>query len=126
MLYSTGMSSTTGQAVATELRRYFSVGPRTRRNRNGRDLHQSMIESLHFAATMPGYYSDRTHEILRPAFGAAMAYQKHVRGFRISGTLAYQINSMSPWAFASLIGQMVDAGVTNNGEGEEFFRGMRA
>jgi hypothetical protein len=119
------MESTAGQAVTTELRRYFTISSRTRRYRNGQDLHQSMIEALHHAATLPGYYSDRTHEIFHPAFGAAMAYQKHVKGFRISGTLAYTINSMSPWQFAALIGQMVDAGVTNTGEGERFFQQMR-
>lgn len=118
------MENTAGQTVTNELRRYFSVGSRTRRTRNRQDLHQSMIEAIHLAATAPGYYTERTHEALRPAFGAALAYGKHVRGYRISGTLAYTINSMSAWQFASLIGQMVDAGVTNTGEGERFFQEM--
>jgi hypothetical protein len=115
---------TAGQAVASELRRYFSVGSRTRRNRGGQNLPKLMIEAIRLAACAPGYYSERTHEILRPAFGAALAYEKHVDGYRIDGTLAYTINSVSPWQFASLIGQMVDAGVTNNGEGERFFQKM--
>lgn len=117
-------SNTTGQAVASELRRYFGIGTRTQRNRSGRDLHIAMIESVTLAATAPGYYSDRTQYLLKSAFGAALAYDKHVRGYRISGTLAYRINSMSPWLFAGLMGDMVDAGVTNTGEGERFFQEM--
>jgi hypothetical protein len=83
-----------------------------------------MIEAIHFAATRPGYYTDRTHDALHPAYGAALAYTKHVTGYRISGTLAYHINSLSPWHFAALLGDMVDAGVTNTGEGERFFQAM--
>ena len=53
------------------LRRYVPVGTRTRRYRtdsNGLrcDLHRDMTEALTFAATMPGYYSERTESALRP------------------------------------------------------------
>lgn len=116
--------ATTGQALTATLRRYFSVGTTTRRHRNGSDLHIEMVEALDHAATLPGYFSETTQSALRPGFGAAGAYIKHVRNFRVSGTLAYQINSMSAWRFSALLGQMVDAGVTNNGEGERFFSAM--
>jgi hypothetical protein len=118
------MNNTAGKDLTTTLRRYFSVGTTTRRHRNGSDLHIDMIEAINHAATLPGYFSEKTEAALRPGFGTAGAYIKHVRNFRISGTLAYQINSMTPWQFAALLGRMVDAGITNNGEGERFFSNM--
>ncbi len=125
----TTTQNTAGQELTATLRRYFSVGTRTRRFRtdsNGLrcDLHRDMTEALTFAATMPGYYSERTEGALKTGFGAALAYEKHVQGYRISGTLAAEINGMSAWNFAALLGQMVDAGVTNTGAGERFFAEM--
>lgn len=118
--------ATEGHALAATLRRYFSIGTTSRRQRrDGTDLHVEMVEAILHAATLPGYFSANTEAALRPGFGAAHAYIKHVRGARISGTLAYQINSLSPWRFAGLLGQMVDAGVTNNGEGERFFSTLK-
>ena len=119
---------TVGQDLAVALRRYFSVGTRTRRYRprDGyrHDLHKDMIEALHFAAQYPGYYTDATEAALRPGFGAALAYNKHVNGYRIDGTLRFTIMEMSPWQFAALLGRMVDAGVTCTGDGERFFAEM--
>lgn len=45
-------------------------------------------------------------------------------GYRIPGILAYRISQMTPWQFAGFLGEMVDAGVTNVGEGEVFFSKM--
>jgi len=125
----TATQNTAGQDLTATLRRYFSVGTRTRRYRTDRygyrqDLHRSMIEALHFAATQPGYYSEGTESALRVGFGTALAYEKHVSGYRIDGTLACKINGMSPWNFAALLGQMVDAGVETTGAGERFFAEM--
>lgn len=83
-----------------------------------------MIEAINFAASYPGYYCEGTQSALAPGFGAALAYDKHVRGYRISGTLAMRINAMSPWQFAALLGQMVDAGIETTGAGEQFFSEM--
>lgn len=120
---------TAGQELTATLRRYFSVGPRTRRYRKDRygvrrDLHREMTEAIMHAAQCPGYYVERTQDALHAGFGAALAYDKHVRGYRISGTLAQQISDMTPWHFAALLGQMVDAGVENTGTGERFFSEM--
>jgi hypothetical protein len=120
---------TAGQQLAAALRYYLSVGTRTRRFRkdsNGynQDLHVQMIEAIMEAAQLPGAHSQRIEDALRPGFGTALAYEKHVQGYRISGTLAAKINAMSPWQFAALLGQMVDAGVENTGQGERFFREM--
>ena len=121
---------TPGQALAAALRRYFSVGPRTRRyrTRDGyrRDLHREMVEALMYAAQYPGYYSEATQTALRPGFGAALSYDKHVNGYRIDGTVRQRISDMTPWHFAALLGEMVDAGVTCTGDGERFFAQMRS
>lgn len=118
------MTTTAGQDLTATLRRYFSVGTRTRRYRKGQDLHATMVEALMYAAQYPGYYAERTQDALHAGFGTALAYEKHVRGYRVSGTLAAQINAMSPWDFAALLGQMVDAGVETTGAGETFFSEM--
>lgn len=122
----TTATKTTGQALADELRRYFRIGTRTRRYRTvsgyRTDLHADMIEALHFAATMPGYYSENTHNLLRPGFGAHLSWAKHVDGHRINSVLRWRLGEMTPYQLAGLLGRMVDAGVTNAGEGERFFR----
>lgn len=120
----TTTQSTAGQALTATLRRYFSLGTRTRRYRKGTDLHAEMIEAIELAAQYPGYYVERTQDALSAGFGTALAYGKHVCGYRISGTLAQRINDMSPWQFAGLLGQMVDAGVETTGAGERFFSEM--
>src|ERR1035438_8816929 len=109
------MTTTAGQDLTATLRRYFSVGTRSPRNRKDRygdrrDLHRDMLEALCNAAQFPGYYSQATQDALHAGFGAALAYGKHIGGYRVSGTLIAQINAMTPWRFAALLGQMVDAG----------------
>jgi hypothetical protein len=121
--------TTAGQELAATLRRYFTIGTRTRRYRKDpygcrRDLHADMVEALTLAATQPGYYTPRTEKALAAGFGAALAYDKHVKGYRIPGILAQKINAMTPWQFAALLGEIVDARVTNTGEGERFFAEM--
>ena len=122
-------TTTAGQELTATLRRYFSVGTTSRRHRKDRygyrrDLHAQMIEAIMNAAQFPGYYCEGTQNALSPAFGVALAYDKHVSGYRINGALAYQINSMSPWKFAALLGQMLDANVQTTGDGERFFSDM--
>jgi hypothetical protein len=119
----TTTTRTAGQDMTAELRRYFSVGPRTRRYRERYfDLHAEMIEAIGHAAARPGYFTERTERILRAGIGAAYSYDKHVSGYRISATTIAAVNALSPWHFAALLGQMVDAGVENVGQGEQFFR----
>ena len=113
-----------GQELTATLRRYFSVRPRTRRYRNSDDLHADMVEALRYAGWYPGYFTERTQAALHAGFGAALAYDKHVGGYRIDGTLRARISAMSPWHFAAMLGGMVDAGVTCTGDGELFFAAM--
>lgn len=125
----TTTQNTAGQELAAALRRYFSIGTRTRRYRKDSygsrcDLHADMIEAITIATQYPGAYTECTENALRPGFGAALAYAKHVGGFRIDGNLYRRISEMTAWQFAGLLGQMVDAGVTNTGTGEQFFSSM--
>ena len=113
-----------GQELTATLRRYFSVGPRSHRYRDGSDLHRDMVRALFNAAWYPGYYVPETQDALHAGFGAALAYDKHVGGYRIDGTLRARISAMSPWHFAAMLGGMVDAGVTCTGDGERFFAAM--
>jgi hypothetical protein len=120
---------TAGQDLTATLRRYFHVGPRSRRYRKDRwgiqcDLHEDMLHAITNAATIPGYYTQATQDTLRAGFAAMLSYRKHVDGYRIDGTLRYRVTTMSPWRFAALLGDMVDASVTCTGDGERFFADM--
>jgi hypothetical protein len=117
-------TKTAGQELTATLRRYFSIGGNTRRHRKGRDLHRDMVEAIMLAAQYPGAYCPGTQEALHAGFGTALAYEKHVMGYRIDGVLAYRISAMTPWNFAALLGRMVDAGVQCTGDGERFFAEM--
>ncbi len=121
-------TKTAGQVLADTLRANFGIGTRTRRYGkvfgHRTDLHHAMIETIENAVQLPGYYGPEKTEVFRVAWGAAMSYRKHVGGYRIDGTLAHQINSLSAYQFAALLGRMVDAGVATTGDGERFFCDM--
>ena len=120
----TTKTTTAGQQLTATLRRYFSVGPRTRRFRKTNDLHRDMIEAICYAATLPGYYTGNTQQDLRAGWAAYLSYNKHIAGYRVDGALISHINGLTPWHFAALLGRMADAGITNVGEGETFFNNM--
>lgn len=119
---------TTGQVLAATLRQNFAIGTRTRRYGkifgHRTDLHTAMIEAIENANHYPGYFGPEKTAILATAFATALSYRKHVGGYRIDGMLAQHINRLSAYQFAALLGRMVDAGVTNVGEGERFFADM--
>ncbi len=116
---------TQGRKLADHLRKNFRIGARTRRYRDG-DLHEDMIEALRNATVYPGYYAGERHEIFTAAWGVFLSYQKHISGYRVDPMIRRQITELSPYRFAGLLGQMLDAGVTNAAEGEEFFKALRA
>ncbi len=128
MSTTTAAAKTAGQILADTLRANFGIGTRTRRYGKlygyRADLHLAMIETIENAVQLPGYYSPAKTEILRTAWGAAMSYRKHACGYRLDGVLAQHINALSAYRFAALLGRMVDAGVSNTGEGERFFAAM--
>jgi hypothetical protein len=115
----------TAQDIATEIRRYFSIGPRTRRYRSGHDLHADIFEAIQNENHYPGYYTERTARVLRPAAPILRAWDKFVIGCRLPGTTIYALTSLSPYKLAALIGRMVEAGITNNGEAECWFADHR-
>lgn len=117
---------TKGQQLAATLRRLHKVGTRTRRYRGRLSVVESMLESISNAANQyPGYYTGETYQVLSSAAAVYWAWQKHVEGYRIRPELCAQIKALSPWQTAKLLGQMVDAGITNNGEGEMFFAQLK-
>jgi hypothetical protein len=118
------MTQTPGQELTATLRRYFGIGTRTRRYRNGTDLHAEMLAAICLAAQYPGCYGQATQDAFHAGYGVALAYDKHVGGYRIDGSLRFRISEMSPWHFAALLGQMLDAGVQTTGDGERFFSEM--
>ncbi|MFY1595579.1 hypothetical protein [Micromonospora sp. WMMD737] len=120
-------ASTPGQGLTAELRRYFRIGTRTPRYRRspvgGReDLHTAMVREIEFVCTHGETHSRAA--ALKAGWGAALSYEKHYEGYRIDPVLRREIELLSPYRFAALLGRMVDAGVTNTGEGERFFREM--
>jgi hypothetical protein len=114
----------TGEQFAAAVRKSFQIGPRTRDRRDGGSLKADILESIANAVTYPGYYGPERTALSRAAWPTYLSYQKHVDGYRIPGELRFMITSMSPWQFTALIGEMIDAGVTNVGEGERFFADM--
>ncbi len=121
-------TDTAGQVLAATLRNNFRIGTRTHRYGtifgHRTDLHATMIEAVENAVQLPGYYSPEKTNILRTAWGAAMSYRKHYDGYRMNSIVRRRISEMSAYQFAALLGRMVDAGVTNTGEGERFFADM--
>lgn len=116
---------TKGQELTATLRKSFAMNTRTRMIRRGVNLRTEMMEAIVNACYYPGYYTEAKTAIYRNGFGAVQAYDKHVDGYRIDGTLRFRITSMSPWEFAGLLGDMVDSGVENTGTGETYFAQMR-
>lgn len=121
----TTTTQTAGTEFAQTILRNFHIGPRTRRYRDGFDLHAEIIESITHAMHLPGYHSETTERAYRLATGAVMSYQKHVLGYRIDGNLNARIQQMSPRQFVLFLAAMIDAGVENVGQGETYLNGLR-
>lgn len=117
--------TTAGTEFAQTVLRNFHIGPRTRRYRDGVDLHAEVIESITHAMYLPGYHSENTERAYRLATGAVMSYQKHVLGYRIDGGLNARIQQMSPRQFVLFLADMIDAGVETVGDGERYLNGLR-
>lgn len=113
---------TAGQEFAATARRYFKIGPTTRRYRGRQDLHAEVAEAVSNAATLPGYFTEATQAALAPAYAAVGGYQKHILGYRSSPATCLAVTSMTPYRFVAMLAAMVDAGVSNMGEAERFFQ----
>jgi hypothetical protein len=120
----TTQTLTAGTEFAKTAARYFHIGAQTRRYRKGTDLHAEIAEAVHMAATLPGYYSEATQEALRVAFSAVCGYEKHILGYRARPETCRKVAEMSPRQFLALLADMVDAGVSNQGDAERYFQGL--
>ncbi|MGW3427980.1 hypothetical protein ACWDHW_08485 [Streptomyces melanosporofaciens] len=115
-----------GQQFAKDMRKNLGIGTRTRRFRLGRDLHAEILECIQHATFDAGWYSEQRENLFREGFGAWQSYEKHIAGYRVDSKVITYINGLSPYQFCNLLGRMVDAGITNVGEGERFFNQLRA
>lgn len=115
---------TKGQQFAKTMRSNLGIGTRTRRFRKGLDLHADILECIQHAVFDAGWYSETRQELFRTAFGVWQSYNKHIAGHRANANVTSHINALSPWQFCTLLGEMVDAEITNVGEGERFFAEM--
>jgi hypothetical protein len=120
--------TTSGQLLTAELRRFFRIGTRTRRHRESPfggtdDLDARMVEEIKLSATIPGP-GGPDDALLRPGWAAVLSHRVHYLGYRVDPTLRRHVELMTAWQFSALLGRMLDAGATNVGEGERFFRQM--
>lgn len=119
--------STNGQIFAREMRAYLHIGPRTRRFNSkkwDKDGHRDVMQAIADANNYPGSSNPEREAIFRTAFSALCSWEKHIAGYRADAVLISHINSMTPHQFVGLIGDMVDAEISNVGEGEIFFAEM--
>jgi hypothetical protein len=116
---------TKGQKFAKVMRSNLGIGARTRRFRKSSDLHTEILECIRNATYYPGYYTGERAELFQAAFSAQVSYTKHIAGYRADAAVVAHINSLSPYQFCALLGRMIDAEISNVGEGEEFFSELR-
>ncbi|MFF5445510.1 hypothetical protein [Streptomyces sp. NPDC012888] len=116
---------TRGQQFAKTMRYTLSIGTRTRRHTAGRDLHAEILDAINETNLYPGCRNEETEAIFRTALAAYWSHQKHIAGYRVDCRLVAHINAMSPWQFCNLLGRMIDADITNVGEGELFYAELR-
>jgi hypothetical protein len=120
-----GKKMSTGTEFAKMVRKNFGIGATTRTYRRGLNMKNEILEAIANSNSYPGYYSEVKSELFRAAYPILNAYSKHVSGGRVDPMVAYEIEMMSPFKFAGFLGEMIDAGITNNFEGEIFFQNMR-
>ena len=117
---------TDGQHFTVTMRSYLSVGPRTRNYRNGENVKARVLEVIETNRLYRGYFNAAQTAAFTPAGGAAYAWCKHIEGYRADPVLIAKLTALTPYKFIALLGDMIDAGVTNSGEGETYFRALRS
>ena len=113
-----------GQAMAVTLRKYFSITKYTPRWRNGENMIGKILQAVTTATYTPDAYSYPVSENLRAGYNVVLTYYKRVCGYRLPTRQIIELNQMKPYEVTDLLAQMVDDGVTNCGEAEEWFRGI--
>ncbi|MCX4826354.1 hypothetical protein OG883_42700 [Streptomyces sp. NBC_01142] len=116
---------TKGQRFAKDMRKNLSIGTRTHRWSSstfpGSDMHEMILESIAHATHHDSWYGEARTELFRTAFAALCSYEKHIWSGRADAVLVAYCNNLTPWQLCNLLGDMVDAKITNVGEGERFF-----
>lgn len=119
--------STKGQIFAREIRSYLNIGPRTRRFNSKKwieDGHRDVLHLIAEANNHPGMRNAEREAIFQTAFAALCSWESHIASYRADGVLVSYINTMTPHQFVNLLADMIDAGISNAGEGERFFASM--
>ena len=119
--------STKGQIFAREMRSYLHIGARTRRFNSKKwieDGHRDVLHLIAEANNNPGMRNADREAIFQTAYAALCSWEKHIGGYRADAGLVAHVNSMTPHQFVGLLADMIDAEITNVGEGERFFSAM--
>ncbi|MEV5129289.1 hypothetical protein AB0K87_02000 [Streptomyces sp. NPDC053705] len=119
--------STKGQVFAREMRTYLHIGARTRRFNSKKwqqDGHRDVLSLIAEANNEPGMRNVEREAIFQTAYAALCSWEKHIDGYRADAVLVAHINNMTPYQFCALLGDMIDAEISNVGQGERFFRSM--
>jgi 3-polyprenyl-4-hydroxybenzoate decarboxylase len=121
------MENTAGQTFTKTIRRVMQIGPSTRAHRGGKDMQKEIVERINLSVAY-GWdaASPEIAAALRPAHMPAYGYAKHIRGMRVSPVTCMAVKAMTPWQFTGLLGEMIDAKVTNAYEAELFFGALVA
>lgn len=105
--------------------RHLSIGTRTRRWSSrtfpDSDMHEMVLEPIAHATHHDDWYGEARTELFRAVFPALCSYEKHIWNGRADPVLVAYCNNLTPWQLCNLLGDMVDAKITNVGEGERFF-----
>lgn len=119
--------STKGQIFAREMRSYLHIGARTRRFNSKKwieDGHRDVLHLIAEANNNPGMRNADREAIFLTASAALHSWEKHIDGYRANAVLVAHINSMTPHQFVGLLADMIDAEISNVGQGERFFAAM--
>jgi len=124
--------ATKGTELTRALRKAHRIGPRTRWNRDGwtalgnHRLRDDIVDRIDTATLYPGSYSDEVTVVLWTAVPVLRHWDKYVGGRRINSVQSAVLENISPWEWTALLGEMVDADLSNSAEAEMWFRARQA
>lgn len=111
---------TKGQEFAKTVTSLNQIGARTRRYRKGADMHRAILGDVQMAIEAPFTFSETSAKALTSAWTAVAAYYKHIDGGRARPETCLAVKALSPYRFAQFLGRMIDAGISNMGEAEQW------
>jgi hypothetical protein len=111
---------TKGQEFAKTITRLNQIGGRTRRYRKGADLFNLMLADVQTAIESPFAFSETSTAVLTSGWTAVTAYFHHIDGYRARPEICVAVKDLSPYRFAQFLGRMIDAGISNMYEAEQW------